>query len=85
MSEPTPKKDGAAAASRGTSLSPKSIIALVVGAAALIFVFSNTAEIQLRFLWIELSAPGWVLLLTLFAGGLAVGFFLGRNRYKHKD
>jgi uncharacterized integral membrane protein len=83
MSDPSPKKDDKATVSAGgLKLTPKAIVAIVVGIAALIFVFSNTAEIKLQFLWLELSAPGWVLLLALFASGLAVGFFMGRNRYK---
>lgn len=66
----------------GLQLTPKMITALVIAAAALIFVFSNTEPIPLHFLWFEIRAPGWVMLLALFTGGLAVGFFLGRNRYK---
>ncbi len=82
MGDTPSKPEKSAASSGGMNLTPKAIVAIVIGVAALVFVFSNTAEIELRFLWLELSAPGWVLLLTLFAGGLAVGFFLGRNRYK---
>ncbi len=66
----------------GMNLTPKAIGAIVIMVAAVVFIFSNTAEASLQFLWLELTAPGWVLLLTLFAAGLAVGFFLGRNRYK---
>lgn len=82
MSDPSEKKDKTTVSAGGLNLTPRAIVAIVIGIAALIFVFSNTAEIELRFLWLELSAPGWVLLLALFASGLAVGFFLGRNRYK---
>jgi uncharacterized integral membrane protein len=82
MSDPSPKKDKTTVSAGGLNLTPKAIVAIVIGVAALIFVFSNTAEIPLNFLWLELSAPGWVMLLTLFVSGLAVGFFLGRNRYK---
>ena len=70
--------------SGGISLTPKSIAAIVIAVAALLFVFSNTADVTLKFLWLEVSAPGWMMLLALFAGGFAVGFFLGRNRYKRK-
>jgi uncharacterized integral membrane protein len=71
--------------SSGVQLTPKTITALIIAAAALIFIFSNTDDIPLHFLWFEISAPGWVMLLALFVGGAAVGFFLGRNRYRRKD
>jgi uncharacterized integral membrane protein len=75
-------QDKSGVAVGGVNLTPKAIIALIVGVAALIFIFSNTNDVTLSWLWLELSAPGWVMLLALFACGLAVGFFLGRNRYK---
>ena len=79
MSDSTP-----ATGSGGVQLTPRAITALVVAAAALIFVFSNTEDITLNFLWFELRAPGWITLLALFGAGLAVGFFMGRNRYKRR-
>lgn len=75
-------QDKSAVSVGGMRLTPRAIVALVIGVAAVIFIFSNTDDIKLSWLWLELSAPGWVMLLALFAGGLAVGFFLGRNRYK---
>ena len=71
--------------SAGVQLTPKTITAIVIVAAALIFIFSNTDDIPLNFLWFTIQAPGWVMLLALFVGGAAVGFFLGRNRYRRKD
>lgn len=68
----------------GVNLSPRSMVAIGIAVASLIFVFSNTSEETLRFLWLELSAPGWVLLLALFAAGFLVGFFISRNRYKNR-
>ena len=64
MSDPSEKKDKTTVSAGGVNLTPRAIVAIVIGIAALIFVFSNTAEIELRFLWLELSAPGWVLLLV---------------------
>jgi len=83
MGEPTPK-EGNEAAGSGVQLTPKAIIALVIAVASLIFVFSNTGEIELSFLWLSLEAPAWVMLLVLLLAGFAIGFFIGRNRYKSK-
>lgn len=66
----------------GLNLTPKAITALIILGVALVFVFSNTDNLELHFLWFTVAAPGWVMLLALFAGGLAVGFFLGRSRYR---
>lgn len=75
MSDVTPRKEG-------SHLTPRAIITLGVAAACLVFVFSNTADVSLRFLWLELSAPGWVFLFTLLALGFLIGFVVGRNRYR---
>lgn len=66
----------------GSGLSPKAIGGIVIGVVALIFIFSNTAQIPLKFLWIEISAPGWLMLLILFAGGFVTGLLFGRRRYR---
>ncbi|MFI0431766.1 MAG: LapA family protein [Candidatus Nanopelagicales bacterium] len=63
---------------------PKRILALAIALIALVFVFSNTDEIALKWLWFTVVAPAWImLLLVLLAGGIA-GFALGRRRYKSK-
>ncbi|TXH42194.1 MAG: LapA family protein [Actinobacteria bacterium] len=63
---------------------PKRVVALVIALIALIFVFSNTDDIALKWLWFTVVAPAWImLLLVLLAGGIA-GFALGRRRYKSK-
>lgn len=68
--------------SSSTRLSPRAIAGLVIAAACLVFVFSNTQEVQLRFMWVEISAPGWLLLALLLALGVLAGFLIGRSRYK---
>jgi len=68
--------------SGGVSLSPKAIGGIVIGVVALIFIFSNTGEIPLKFLWIEIAAPAWLMLLILFAGGFVTGLLFGRRRYR---
>jgi uncharacterized integral membrane protein len=66
----------------GVDLTFRRILGLVIGVVALIFVFSNTGEVELRFLGLSVTAPGWVMLLALLLAGFAVGFMLGRKRYK---
>lgn len=69
-------------ASVESTWTPKRIGALVVGVIALIFVFSNTGDATLNWLFWQISAPAWVMLLLLLLAGMAVGFFVGRRRYK---
>ncbi len=75
----------ASPSSSGVQLTPKTITALAIATASLIFIFSNTDDATVNFLWFEFRAPAWVMFLALFVGGAAVGFFLGRNRYRRKD
>ena len=69
-------------AESGMHLTPKAILAIVIAAVALIFVFSNTGTATLSWLWLEFSAPIWMMLLILLGAGVAIGFYLGRRRYK---
>lgn len=66
----------------GFDLTARRIIGLVIAVVALIFVFSNTGEVTLKWLWLNVSAPGWVMLLVLLLAGFAVGFMMGRKRYR---
>jgi uncharacterized integral membrane protein len=63
-------------------LTPRWITGIAIAIASLIFVFSNRAEASLRFLWLELSAPGWVFLVLLLAAGFISGWLIARSRYK---
>ena len=66
----------------GFRLTPRWIAGLTIMVICLIFVFSNTSEVSLRFLFFELSAPGWVFLFALLAGGFLGGWMMARSRYK---
>ncbi len=66
----------------GVQLSPRAIVGIAIAVVCLIFVFSNTGQVSLRFLWIEITAAGWILLFLLLALGFLAGFMVGRNRYK---
>lgn len=74
--------DEPAKVQEGFTLTPKAIGPLVIGVVALILVFSNTARVTLRFLWISISAPGWTMLLFVLMAGFLWGWMFGRRRYK---
>lgn len=67
----------------GYSISPKMIIAVVIGVVSLMFIFSNSGTANLKFLMWTFSAPGWLMFLLIMLAGAAIGFYLGRNRYKN--
>ncbi len=81
MSEQDPVKSSHMSVG-GVDLTFRRILGIVIGIVALIFVFSNTDQVTLQFLWIGISAPAWVLLGVLLLAGFLVGFMLGRKRYK---
>ena len=66
----------------GFRLTPRWILGITIGAVALIFVFSNTGDARLRFLWFELTAPGWVFLFALLGAGFLSGWLMARSRYR---
>jgi putative membrane protein len=67
---------------QGVQLSPRTVVGLAIAAVCLVFVFSNTSKATLRFLWIEITAAGWIFLFLLLALGFLAGFMVGRNRYR---
>lgn len=75
-------KKPAAVGDNGVSLTPRSIIGIISGIAALILVFSNTGQVTLKFLWLNLTAPGWLMLLFILLAGFLLGLVFGRRRYK---
>jgi uncharacterized integral membrane protein len=55
------------------SVSPKMVVAIIVGVLALVFVFQNTGSKHVDFLFWSLSMPAWIWLLVVFVAGLVVG------------
>ncbi|MFB8188151.1 LapA family protein [Microbacterium sp. NPDC055988] len=53
--------------------SGKAIIAIIVGIAALSFVFSNVAPATLRFLFLEFTMPAWGWFLAVLVAGVVIG------------
>jgi uncharacterized integral membrane protein len=59
--------------SRIKHLSPRTIVAIVIGVVALIFIFQNTGDAQIHILFWHSNRPLWLWLLLLFAGGFVAG------------
>jgi uncharacterized integral membrane protein len=55
---------------------------VTIAVVCLVFVFSNTAEATLKFLWWNLTAPGWVFLFVLLGLGFLSGWLVARSRYR---
>jgi uncharacterized integral membrane protein len=61
-------------------LSPKAIIAIVLGVLALIFVIQNTDSHEVHLLFWDPKLPVWLWLLVMLLIGMAIGWLLGRPR-----
>jgi uncharacterized integral membrane protein len=58
------------------------IAAIVLIVIAIVFVAQNTAEATMSFLWFDFTAPVWLGFLVDVVIGVAIGFLLGRARYR---
>jgi putative membrane protein len=81
----SPSASSPSAPKQGINLSPRAIVGIAIAVVCLIFVFSNTEEATLSFLWLDITASGWLFLFVLLALGFLAGFLIGRNRYKGKQ
>lgn len=66
----------------GFRWTPRWIAGVTIGAVCLVFVFSNTGEATLKFLWLNLTAPGWFFLFMLLGLGFLSGWLVARSRYR---
>jgi uncharacterized integral membrane protein len=67
--------------SKGRSVSPHLVIGLVLVVALLIFIFQNTEEVEVDFLFFDFSSPLWlVLLIVAILGGLLDGVIINAIR-----
>jgi uncharacterized integral membrane protein len=51
----------------------KAIIAIILGIAALSFVFSNVGPATLRFLFLQFTMPAWGWFLAILITGVVIG------------
>jgi uncharacterized integral membrane protein len=61
-------------------LTARNLIGTVIVVVALLFVFQNTQTGHFHFLFFNISAPRWLWLLGVFAGGFVSGRLFTRHR-----
>ena len=62
------------------TLSPKTILALLILAAAVWFILANRGTVRIR-LWIPVVlAPMWLVLLITFCAGMLTGMLVWRRK-----
>jgi uncharacterized integral membrane protein len=61
-------------------ISAGTIISLVALAGLLIFIFQNTGDTNVRFLWLRFSWPLWLYTIVVAVGGALTWFGLGVAR-----
>ena len=65
--------------------SPKAIGATVLAVLALVFVFQNTAQRKVDFLFWDTTLPMWVWFLALLAAGVVIGSLFPWLRPRRRD
>lgn len=75
------RKPGGTQSGRRGRLTPKGIAVLVLLALALVFIFENTDDTEIRLLVPLVTMPLWLALLAVGVIGALVGaYFMGRRR-----
>ena len=70
--------------SRGTTVSIKLVVAVLILVGVTFFVFQNTQTVPLRWLFFEFSMPLWGLTLILFGAGMLMGWALYVRRLRRR-
>lgn len=65
---------------RSTPFTPARIAAVLLAALAVMFVVQNRTMTAITVFWIQVQAPLWFTLLTLFVIGWLVGVLVSRRR-----
>lgn len=60
-------------------LTPRRIVALVLAAAAAVFVLQNRGETTLSVFGVSFTAPLWLFTLALLSSGIIIGALLSRR------
>jgi uncharacterized integral membrane protein len=71
-------------------ISGGAIVSLIAAAGLLIFIFQNTSDTNVRFLWLRFSWPLWVYTIVAAVGGALLWFGIGvarrhRRRVDRRD
>ncbi len=69
--------EGEVAQGQGRGIPPTLIGAVVLAAAVLAFVFQNTDKVKVNWLFFDVTAPLWVVLLVTSVAAIAAGELAG--------
>jgi uncharacterized integral membrane protein len=69
----------------GTTVSVKLIIAVLILIGVTFFVFQNTQDVALSWLFLEFTMPLWGLTLVLFGLGMLMGWALHVRRQRRRS
>ena len=61
---------------------PKQIVGAIIGVLALIFIFQNTKEGTVNFLFWDVTVATWIWLLMVFLAGGIVGYLVAMRRVR---
>lgn len=70
---------------KGSRLSPRSIVALVLLALAIVFIAENTRQVKIRVIVPIVTMPLWAALTAMLVVGVLVGAFLHSRTTKRSD
>lgn len=84
MSEKKTTPETTSESSGKSAANGKTIIAIIIGVAALTFVFSNVAPATLRFLFLQFTMPAWGWFLAVLLAGVVIGSLFPWFRPKKK-
>lgn len=73
------------APSSDSKVNARVIVAAVLAALAVTFIFQNAGTARVHLLFWTLSLPGWIWLLLIFLAGVAVGSIFPWLRRKKKS
>ncbi|WBB62108.1 LapA family protein [Streptomyces sp. WMMC500] len=62
------------------ALTPRRVVAIVLAALGLAFIFQNTRRTRIQLLFWEVTTPLWLALLAVTVIGMIVGWTLQRRR-----
>lgn len=69
---------------REGGVTPRRVVAIVLGVLALVFVFQNSDDVAVQLLVVEFRAPLWIVTLALLAIGVLIGWLLSSRRAKRR-
>lgn len=82
--QPSPASSSGGWQDTALDLLRKHWVPLVLVIAAIIFITQNRDDVGITLLWIDVTAPLWVVLTILFVGGFLAGLFRGRRRRRDR-